>query len=54
MVIIRKPKIEKRPQQVYMGIRSLAPFISMSKTNPDVEPRKSRRHIEVAIKLAEK
>lgn len=31
MVIIRKPKIEKRPQQVYMGIRSLAPFVGMSK-----------------------
>jgi hypothetical protein len=31
MVIIRKPKIEKRPQQSYLGIRSLAPFKGMSK-----------------------
>jgi hypothetical protein len=31
MTTIGKPKIEPRPAQVYMGIRTLAPFSGMSK-----------------------
>src|SRR5436190_18420101 len=31
MTTIGKPKIDKRPKQVYMGIRTVAPFKGMSK-----------------------
>ena len=31
MPTIGKPKIDKRPKQVYMGIRTIAPFKGMSK-----------------------
>ncbi|HZM21534.1 MAG TPA: GyrI-like domain-containing protein [Anaerolineales bacterium] len=31
MTTIGKPKIDKRPKQVYMGIRTIAPFKGMSK-----------------------
>jgi effector-binding domain-containing protein len=31
MVTIGKPKIDKRPKQTYMGIRTIAPFKGMSK-----------------------
>jgi effector-binding domain-containing protein len=31
MTSIGKPKIDKRPKQVYMGIRTIAPFKGMSK-----------------------
>src|SRR5437016_3414352 len=31
MTTIGKPKIDRRPKQVYMGIRTIAPFKGMSK-----------------------
>ncbi|HEX9386620.1 MAG TPA: hypothetical protein VF918_09915, partial [Anaerolineales bacterium] len=31
MTTIGKPKIDTRPKQVYMGIRTIAPFKGMSK-----------------------
>ncbi len=31
MTTIGKPKIDERPRQVYMGIRTIAPFKGMSK-----------------------
>ncbi len=31
MTTIGKPKIDKRHEQVYMGIRTIAPFKGMSK-----------------------
>jgi effector-binding domain-containing protein len=31
MTTIGKPKIDKRPKQIYMGIRTIAPFKGMSK-----------------------
>ena len=31
MTTIGKPKIDKRPKQAYMGIRTIAPFKGMSK-----------------------
>ncbi len=31
MTTIGKPKIDKRPKQTYMGIRTIAPFKGMSK-----------------------
>jgi hypothetical protein len=35
MTTIGKPKIDTRPEQVYLGIRAVAPFKGMSKVVDD-------------------
>ncbi len=42
MTTIGKPKIDTRPKQAYMGIRTIAPFKGMSKVIGRISGRNER------------
>ncbi len=52
MTTIGKPKIDKRPKQVYMGIRTIAPFKGMSKVIEKISKELNAWVYERKIKTA--
>ena len=52
MTTIGKPKIDTRPKQVYMGIRTIAPFKGMSKVIDRISTELNAWVIENKIKTA--
>ena len=52
MTTIGKPKIDKRPKQVYMGIRTMAPFKGMSKVIEKISKELNAWVYERKIKTA--
>jgi len=52
MTTIGKPKIDTRPKQVYMGIRTIAPFKGMSKVIDSISKELNASVIENKIKTA--